>query len=63
VRLCRLLGSRFSTDDAVVVARQKAGVGPFQFQIEMLADWWIIPLFPLDSQCSRLSDGHDNLYV
>ncbi len=32
--LCLLLGSRFPTDDAVIVSGQKAGVGPFQFQIQ-----------------------------
>ena len=56
--LCLPLGSRFPTDDAGIVARQEASVGPFQFTIEMLTEWRVVPLFPLHSQRSRLSHCH-----
>ena len=54
-------GKRFTADNALIVAREKAAILPFQFQAEMLTGSWIHSLFPRHSYCSSLSVRHDVL--
>jgi hypothetical protein len=60
---CGGAGNRVTAGKTVVVTRQMTVVTAFQFDVEMLTDWWLSLLVPIRVYFSRLCLRHDLPFV